>query len=398
MPPFSLGDAKDLLPDRKTVLLNYLVLDDSTLLFVITRQAEEKGEAAGKPELNVYRLPVGREALALLVEGFRRNLAERNLNFREQAREMYGLLLKPAEDHLRGSATLCIVPDGGLWEMPFQALQTPQGRYLVEDQAVFYAPSLSILREMMKRRRDGDHDVPPGERLSKSAQAPQGKPTLIAFGNPEIDARPEKGDSQFPQGNELVRLPEAEKELKILKQLYGAERSKIYVGTEAQEERFKSEAPGFSVIHFATHSILDELSPMYSYIMLSQAPGAKGEDGLLEAREILEMSLSADLVVLSACETGRGRTASGEGMLGMSWAIFVAGCPTTVVSQWKVDSASTSQLMVEFHKNLLSQTGKNSATASKAEALRRASLKLMASGRYRHPFYWSGFVVIGNGF
>ena len=107
----------------------------------------------------------------------------------------------------------------------------------------------------------------------------------------------------------------------------------------------------------------------------------------------LRANLNADLVILSACETARGSIGSGEGIIGMSWAMFIAGTPTTVVSQWKVESTSTTELMLEFHRQLL--TGKG---ITKAEALRRASLKLLKTQKYKHPSYWAGFVMIGDGF
>ena len=116
--------------------------------------------------------------------------------------------------------------------------------------------------------------------------------------------------------------------------------------------------------------------------------GAREEDGRLEAWEVMELGLRADLAVLSACETGRGRVGRGEGLIGLSWAFFVAGCPTTVVSQWRVDARSTSRLMVAFHRGL-------AAGRSKADALRDAALALKRDPRFRHPFYWAAFIVVG---
>src|SRR5262249_39301301 len=108
------------------------------------------------------------------------------------------------------------------------------------------------------------------------------------------------------------------------------------------------------------------------------------------------LDLNADLVVLSACETARGRVGKGEGIIGMNWALFVAGCLTTVVSQWKVASASTAELMFDFHRHLKS-SGAHGRAMTKAEALRQAALALMRDGKHRHPFYWAGFVVVGDG-
>jgi CHAT domain-containing protein len=132
---------------------------------------------------------------------------------------------------------------------------------------------------------------------------------------------------------------------------------------------------------------------MYSHLML--APGDKTEDGLLEAWELMQLDLKADLAVLSACETARGRYGAGEGMIGLTWAMFVAGVPSTVVSQWKVESAGTRGLMVGFHRELRMPSAERKAT--KAEALRQAALKLMKNPATSHPFYWAGFVLVGEG-
>jgi CHAT domain-containing protein len=130
---------------------------------------------------------------------------------------------------------------------------------------------------------------------------------------------------------------------------------------------------------------------MYSHLVLAQNEKDPNEDGLLEAWELKDLDLKADIVILSACDTARGRISNGEGVIGMTWAAFIAGAPTTVASQWKVESKSTTELMLEFHRQLL--TGK----VSKAEALRRAELKVMKMPGYKHPSYWAGFVIVGDG-
>lgn len=124
--------------------------------------------------------------------------------------------------------------------------------------------------------------------------------------------------------------------------------------------------------------------------MLAQTGTSEKEDGLLEARELLEMDLQADLAVLSACETGRGKIGAGEGMIGLTWALFVASVPSTVVSHWKVADKSTAELMVSFHRQL-------QAKQPKAEALPRAALQLMKQPNYRHLFHWAGFTLVGDG-
>jgi CHAT domain-containing protein len=143
------------------------------------------------------------------------------------------------------------------------------------------------------------------------------------------------------------------------------------------------------VLHLAAHAVLDDRDPLYSHVVLSQAGEGGQEDGLLEARELMDLELDAELAVLSACQTARGRVAPGEGVIGMSWALAMAGVPTTLVSQWPVDSAATRALMIAFHRERL-------AGQSHAAALRRAARALLADARYRHPYYWGGFVLVGD--
>jgi CHAT domain-containing protein len=113
-------------------------------------------------------------------------------------------------------------------------------------------------------------------------------------------------------------------------------------------------------------------------------------DGRLEAWEILDLGFTADLAVLSACKTARGKFGWGEGIIGLSWSMFAAGASTAIVSQWEVDSASTTSLMIGFHRRLLGKTA-----AGAPEALRQAALTLLRNPAYRHPFYWAGFIAVG---
>jgi CHAT domain-containing protein len=364
-PVIKAGEIAALLPDAGSALLEYVVTDDMTYLFVVTK-------AAG---VRVYTLPIKRDELIRQTEGFRRQLAARDLGFRVAARRLYQLLLKPAQAEVRGKTNLVIVPDDKLWELPFQALLAEGDRYVIETSAVSYAPSLTVLREMKAQRE---------KRQSRAAPS-----ALLALGNPAVGKETIERASLALRDGKLDPLPEAEAEVKALGQLYGAARSKIYVGAEAREDRAKTEAARAGILHFATHGVLNDASPMYSHLALAQ--GDANEDGLLEAWELMRLDLKAELAVLSACETARGRFGAGEGVIGLTWALFVAGVPATVVSQWKVESASTRELMLGFHRQL-----KASPAKAKAEALRLAALKLMKNPETSHPFYWAGFVLVGD--
>jgi CHAT domain-containing protein len=251
-----------------------------------------------------------------------------------------------------------LIPDDFLWNLPFQALITERGKYLIEERAIFYAPSLTVMRRIQDRR-------------TKNSSG-----SLLAFANPSLSA------SAGRLEEELCPLPEAESEVKSIR----TANSKILVGAQATEAAFKSMAPQASTIHLATHGILDNRNPLYSYLLLTSGKDSE-DDGFLEAREVMDLRLRANLVVLSACETANGRIAPGEGVMGMSWAFFVAGAKSLVVSGWKVNSASTARLMAEFYRSL-HRTGK-------ARSLQQAELSLLRIPAFRHPFYWAGFVLVG---
>ena len=369
----TLEEARGLLTEGQDALLEYVVTNEKTYLFVMTANG-----GASLPKLKSYTLPISRNDLAEHVKAFRQQLARRDLTFRATASKLYDLLMGPIRADLQGKRRLVIVPDSVLWELPFQALTDANGHYLIEDHAISYAPSLTVLREMM--------------RVRKQKQTANRGVNLLAIGNPQLRNETAERIKSVHRDERLDPLPQAETEVKTLGQLYGAS-STIYIGADAREDRFKTEAGRFKVLHLATHGILNDAAPMYSQIVLAQSD--EGEDGLLEAWEIMKLNLNADLVVLSACESGRGRVGAGEGVIGLTWALFVAGSPTSVVSQWKVESTSTSQLMVEFHRNLQSKTRKS--RLSKAEAWQRAALKMLRTKNFRHPFYWAGFILVGDG-
>jgi len=366
----TLKECGSLFPSPDSAILEFLVSPHRTLVFVVT----PKSGTQDPPDLKVYKIDIEGKDLAALAGRFRERLAKRDMTYGELAIKLYDLLLKPAAASLSGRSNVIIVPDGVLWDLPFQALQSRTDHFFIEDAAVSYTPSLTALREMNRLKLH----------VGKGAR----RGTLLAMGNPVLrpDASPQVKEALMDA--EIGPLPQAETQVRAIGRLYGAARSKVYIGPEATEVRLKAEAAACRVLHIAGHGIVNNTSPMYSQILLSKDEGSD-DDGLLEAWEIVEMDLHADLVVLSACETARGRVGAGEGMIGLSWAFFVAGCPSTVVSQWSVNADSTTELMVNFHRNLL-------AGLSKAQALRKAELKLLKNPQYSAPFYWAPFVLVGN--
>jgi CHAT domain-containing protein len=359
----TLSSLKPLTTTSDLAYLEYVMTERKLGLFIVKRN-----RVTDEPDIRYLNLPVNVDELRQKVNQFHSMLAARHPNHRTLSRELYQLLIEPVDKELQDVRTVCIVPDGFLWTLPFQALTTHRGNYLVERYALYYAPSLSVLQEMNDQ---------PKETMSNGS--------LIAFANPVI-GRDEK------LNQDLCPLPEAETEIAEVAATVPSKLKKVLVGREADEKSFKAFAPDYATIHLATHGVLDNRDPLYSHLLLTKTDGDFENDGSLEAREIMNIHLNADLAVLSACETGNGRISPGEGVIGMSWAFFVAGTRSMLVSQWRVNSVSTSQLMRSFYQALARQPNHG----NKSQALREASVRLLKDPRYRHPFYWAGFVLVGS--
>jgi CHAT domain-containing protein/tetratricopeptide (TPR) repeat protein len=361
------GDLRlDTLPAHldDVAIVSYVVDNGQTFAFVIGPKRH------GHRSLVQRTIPIRIDTLKARVSRFATLVEQRNLRVPRLAADLYDLLIAPIESDLRFAKSVCFVPDSSLWAIPFHALGPSGGPPLVERVAVFYAPSISVLAAADARRGGA-----------------QSRPKLLAFANPTVTDETASLYRAFDRNASLGPLPETETEVRAIAGIYGAKSSRVYIGDQALEATFKREAPACDILHVATHGVTYDGAPMFSSLVLNASPHDE-EDGVLEAREIATLTLHAGVAVLSACETGKAAWVSGEGVIGLSWAFLAAGCPTTVVSLWKAQSAATAVLMVEFHRQL-------AGGASSSEALRRAQLALRRDRRYRNPFYWAPFVVIG---
>jgi len=367
--PVDMAGLRRLVARDDVAFVEFVVREQGTDLFVLRRGA------GGEPSIAVHRLDAGRAALERRVTAFVGQLESRELNWREQARSLYDLLLAPAAGALRGVHAIGIVPDGVLWRLPFEALVGSDGRFLVERAACFYAPSLSVLDAVQTR----------GGEPSPARDA------LLAFGNPLVGAEQRRA-AAVHRDLELTPLPETEREVRRIADVYRPASSRVFVREAAVEERAKELMGDARIVHFATHGLLDDRNPMYSQLVLARAPGSM-EDGVLQAWEMMRLDIGAELVVLSACDTARGRIGAGEGLIGMSWALFAGGCPSTVATLWKIASVSAADLMVDFHEALSRRRGD---VFGKARALRDAQAGFIRSRDRNHPYYWSAFVLVGS--
>jgi CHAT domain-containing protein len=358
----TLAVAKLQLPDRfaGTAVVEYMVTPRSTIAFTLMGTT-----------LTVRVLPLQGKELGRRVDAFCRRIEGRDLDYAAEARRLYEDLILPVEPAIRKARALTIVPDGELWRLPFHALLRPGGRFVVERFEVSYAPSLAML--LQAERRGG---------------AARPKATLLALGNPVVGTSATARLRDIGYDGPIGRLPDAEREVRAIGSLYGRDQRSILIGAAANERAFKEQAPRYDVLHLATHGFLDDRSPMYSALLLAPTPNDPLSDGLLETREILRMRLHARLAVLAACNTGRGLHEPGEGVIGISWAFLMAGCPTTVVTQWNTTSSAAASLMIQFHRRL-------SHGAGSAAALRQVQIAMLHDRVFAHPYYWAPFVVVG---
>jgi CHAT domain-containing protein/tetratricopeptide (TPR) repeat protein len=285
-----------------------------------------------------------------------------------QACDLHRILIGPVEKWLDCQRDLFIVPDHTLNLLPFAALVSPVNkRYLIESYRLSFAPSSTILIKCTSRAR---------EKGNASEE------TLLSVGNPRFDRR------NFPA---LDDLPAARDEARVIAKIYA--RSLALTDDDAHEGRIKEKMRRADVIHIASHAVVDEDSPTRSRLVFAAEPDERtaAEDGSLQASEIQTLQLLRPrLVILSACQTGAGRSYGGEGTISLARAFLSAGVPLVAASLWRVDSQPTAQLMINFHRY------RKQKSLSTAEALRQAQLDFLRLPERYHTRHWASFAVIGG--
>ncbi len=394
-------------------VLAYQVGETATQAFVLSKD----GRVAA------LRLPAGTGELQRELERFRA-ATENRLSSNDQAvlkplRQLYRSVLKPVEPLLHGADRLLILPDGPLHAVPWAALvreQAAQGpptgrswQFFVEGKPFAVALSATVWAELKSSR---------GKLISSWKGEPEASGSRVfpiaAFGDPVF--RPALLDPEPPsltearllgaqrRGLNLSPLPFSRLEVEGIARLFPGQVA-AFLGSEATEERAKSLPEGTRIVHFATHGLADKRLPMSSGLVLTM-PDRKdehAEDGFLQAWEIFEdVRLNADLVVLSACDGGRGKELGGEGLLSLTRAFQFAGARAVVASLWEVSDEGSADFMMRFYRHL-----KNGAAA--ADALRQAQLETIAQipwvreahGKRREmslskDLVWAAFEVFGD--
>ncbi len=286
-----------------------------------------------------------------------------DVDYNKLTHELYAAILSPIENELTDIESLVIIPDESLWLLPFAALNSstqPFGSRFY----IHYSPSIKALEQI-------DQD----DTLDKGFE-----PLII--GNPKMS-------EQHPTFR-FEQLEGAEKEAKEIAQLFN---TKPLLHKDAHIHAIEQVVEKTNILHLATHGIADEKNPLDSFVVLADSHHADGnlsQSGFLKARDIMNWSISCDLVNLSACQTALGKIA-GEGIIGLSRAFLVAGSQSVLVSLWNISDVATALFEIAFYKNFIQ-------TKNKAIALHQAMQFMQQHPQYNHPVYWSGFVLVGTEF
>ena len=295
----------------------------------------------------------------------------------EAATSLYDLLIRPFESDIRDK-NLLIIPDGVLSYIPFEALLSQPAEtgkqdyrklnYLIRNHTVSYSLTATILFYQPIRKREASGSI-----LTIAPDYSFQKGTS----NPYV--------AKFQ--NFLPELRGTYEESRMIRKLLGG---KLLTGDDATEKAFKKYGSSYQVLHLAMHSIPDNLNSMNSCLVFT--PGVdRVEDGTLFVHEVYNLNLNASLTVLSACDTGTGQLAGGEGILSFGRAFIHAGCPNLVMTLWTVDDRSSKEIMIGFYKSMI-------RGAAIAEALRESKLAYLdgTDQAHAHPHYWAGFIDLGQ--
>ena len=290
----------------------------------------------------------------------------------KQLQQLDQLLIQPIAQFLptNPQARVIFIPQSSLFLVPFSALQDEQGKYLIEKHTILTAPAIQVLELTHQQRQK--------QKLRAQNLTPlQGK-DLLVMGNPTMPSILDKTGEL----HQLPSLPGAETEAKAIAQLFN---TTAITGSFATKANILQQLASARIAHFATHGLLDDFKASGVPGAIALAPSGK-DNGLLTASEIFDLKLNTELVVLSACDTGRGDI-KGDGVVGLSRSLISAGVHSIIVSLWSIPDAPTAELMTEFYRQI-------QQNPDKATALRNAMLMTMKL--HPNPRDWAAFILIGE--
>ncbi len=356
------------------LLLEYVLAEPHSYCIAVLRSASI-----------ILELAEGRRKIEELTATYRTEI-EAKKNSPELEHELYSILLEPVPEYAR-RRRLIVVPDGKLFLLPFESLRDQHGQYVLSSSVVSFTPAATLLHSLRVSRNKQMASLPflgLGD-VVYEAHASSG---------PKPNAAHNRGASLLRELSDLTsaklyNLPHTRDEVLSVGKIMGS-KAVLLLGQNATETSFKSQPLGdFKILHLAVHAAPDEDDPDRAALVLGADP-ASHEDGLLQAREINDLRLNAELVTLSACSTGVGKLQGETGVRSLVEAFLVGGAKSVVASLWSVDDTYATTLMKHFYQHL-------AEGQDKASALRQAKLDLLEQyGDQPPPFYWAGFTITGE--
>lgn len=366
--------------DESTAFLEYAFGQEQTYLIYITRKKSGILALPEKTQIEELVKTFKKALLSPKKDSFKNNIVVKNITSRLTG-NIFG-------EDFKGISKLIISPEGVLNYLPFEclALESKNGNgaaFIVEQFDVCYAPSATVLYLLKKVSRPAEPEK-----------------ILLAFAAPrykKLNSVKNKRNTLFPgiersayleNGFNFHNLPFSKKEVLEIARYFPEEKVKVHLGERASEANLKKlDLRNYRILHFACHGLLDERFPLRSALVLTPSVDEM-EDGFLQTREIYSLRLNADLVTLSACQSGRGGLEVGEGLMGLPRTFFYAGAKAVVATLWSVEDKYSSRFMKFFYGYLLQGE-------SKSRALRLAKIKMLQSSA-SHPFFWASFVLSGD--
>ncbi len=345
---FNLNTLKEKLEPNQRII-KYCFTQKSVYAFIVSKSTTKLIKISTNAELSQLL----KKSIVLLKD-------TNDVNYEQYLHQLYKLLLPSSVLKNEDDQDLIFILDDLLYYLPFEILMDANGKHLIENHSISYAPSLLLWNEQINVEK------------SKNNKLGIFAPTYKS-GSPNINKRDENSELNGAAS-------EASQIGKLLK-------SDVFLGQDASKERFLATAKNYSILHLAMHSSINNTNSEFSNLSF----GSTDEEKLFIS-ELYNISLNADLAVLSACNTGVGNLKKGEGLINVSKAFTYAGVPSTVTSLWKVPDKETSQIMVSFYKNLKSGVPKNKAL----QLAKLDYLNTVEDSFLKHPFYWAGFVLSGD--
>ncbi len=400
--PFDVSEFQSKVLDENSVLMEFSLGAEESYLWVVGKAGVDAYVLPSRERIEgrVERLRGLLKAREMRVgegsEGYQKRVADAEVEYGREARKLSDELLGQAADKIVGKR-LIVVADGKLQYFPLGSLPMPNAESdepILLTNEVVYEPSASALKIIQ----------------SSPAAAKPPQKDLLVFADPVFskdDDRLTGLDTTktdltsaflglFRSGesiDKLPRLPASNEEAQAISNVIGVSRSTVRSGFEANRDAaLSTDITDYKILHFATHGVVDEKRPELSGIVLSMygQDGKRNDGGFIRLQDVYGMNLNADLVVLSACDTGVGKDVKGEGLMSLNNAFLQAGAKSVVSSLWKVDDDATKELMTGFYRGLADDNLTTSA------ALRRAQIKMYNDPRFHSPFYWASFTVEGD--